>query len=98
MKPQTLADIQVLIQNRELVELLDWEEKEGYVLARPKTWLGSETFKALAEFFHAIGGEYVSAGKQSHFRVRLGEKPSRRPLAEIIKDLRERIQELEAYL
>ncbi len=56
----------------ETVELLTFTLEEDAVIIRPKGFLGSENFAAIAALTRDIGGEYVSAGKESHFKVKIG--------------------------
>ena len=51
-------------------ELLSFEESGEYVVAKPRQYLGKATFGQIAAIIREAGGEYVSAGKQSHFRIR----------------------------
>jgi hypothetical protein len=57
-----------------LENLLNFEEKEDYIIIRPRQFLGSENFAKIASAVRGMGGEYISAGKASHFRV-----PKNRP-------------------
>ena len=54
-------------------ESLGFEEVNGYVHVKPKKFLGSENFAKIARVVKDNGGEYVSAGRDSHFRVYLKE-------------------------
>jgi len=54
---------------RDLLRLLSLEKVEQYVLLRLKSYLGSETFGKVASIVRGAGGEYISAGKASHFRI-----------------------------
>jgi len=58
-----------MLFSRDLEDLLLFEEKEEYVVIRPRQYLGSENFAKIASVIRDEGGEYVSAGKDSHFRV-----------------------------
>ena len=53
-----------------LAARLDFTEKEGVWIIKPKAFLGSELFGDVVEIIKGLGGEYVSAGKDSHFRVK----------------------------
>lgn len=53
----------------ELEGLLSFEEKDDYVVIKPRQFLGSDNFSKIASIVRQAGGEYVSAGKASHFRV-----------------------------
>jgi hypothetical protein len=52
-----------------LRDLLDFEEKEEYIVIKPRRYLGSDNFAKIASIVRDAGGEYISAGKESHFRV-----------------------------
>ena len=53
----------------ELEARLSFEEKGDYIIIKPKQFLGSENFAKIASAVRGMGGEYISAGKDSHFRV-----------------------------
>jgi hypothetical protein len=53
----------------DLESLLSFEEKEEYIVIKPRQFLGSDNFSKIASIVRGVGGEYVSAGKASHFRV-----------------------------
>jgi hypothetical protein len=53
----------------ELESRLSFDEKGDYIIIKPKMFLGSENFAKIASAVRGMGGEYVSAGKDSHFRV-----------------------------
>ena len=53
----------------ELESLLNFEDKTDYFVIKPRQFLGSENFAKIASTIRGIGGEYISAGKDSHFRV-----------------------------
>jgi hypothetical protein len=72
-KVQAVEDIKTMFPE-DLENLLDFEEKEDYVIVRPRQFLGSENFAKIASAVRGMGGEYISAGKASHFRV-----PKKRP-------------------
>ena len=48
---------------------LTFEDKEAYITVKPKQFLGSDNFAKIATTIRGMGGEYISAGKDSHFRV-----------------------------
>ena len=48
---------------------LSFDEKDDYIIIKPKQFLGSENFAKIASAVRGMGGEYISAGKDSHFRV-----------------------------
>ena len=53
----------------DLDNLLNFEEKTDYIMIKPRQFLGSENFAKIASTVRGMGGEYISAGKDSHFRV-----------------------------
>lgn len=53
----------------DLRELLNFERKGGGVIIKPKAYLGSDNFGKIAKIVRDSNGEYVSAGKNSHFNV-----------------------------
>jgi len=55
---------------KELLELLDVSETEDYVIFKPRQYLGSDNFGKILAIVRGHGGEYESAGKDSHFRYR----------------------------
>lgn len=67
-KQRTLDDIRMSFPE-ELEARLGFEEKGDYILIKPKQFLGSENFAKIASAVRGMGGEYISAGKDSHFRV-----------------------------
>jgi len=54
---------------RDLEEMLEFEETEEFIVIRPRRYLGSENFAKIASVVRDAGGEYISAGKESHFRI-----------------------------
>jgi hypothetical protein len=67
-KQRSLDDIRMSFPE-ELEARLDFEEKGDYIIIKPKQFLGSENFAKIASAVRGMGGEYISAGKESHFRV-----------------------------
>jgi len=65
---QAVEDIKMMFPE-DLESLLSFEEKEDYIMIKPRQFLGSENFAKIASVVRGIGGDYVSAGKASHFRV-----------------------------
>ena len=53
----------------DLEALLSFQEKGDYIMVKPRQFLGSENFANIASAVRGLGGEYISAGKDSHFRV-----------------------------
>jgi len=54
---------------RDLEEMLEFEETDEFIIIRPRRYLGSENFAKIASVVRDAGGEYISAGKESHFRI-----------------------------
>jgi len=54
---------------KDLRGLLLFEKAEGFHIIKPRQFLGSENFARIADIVRAKGGEYISAGKESHFRI-----------------------------
>jgi uncharacterized protein YoxC len=67
-RKKSIEDVRVAFP--EVLEaLLSFEEKSDYIMVKPRQFLGSENFAKIASAVRGMGGEYVSAGKESHFRV-----------------------------
>lgn len=64
----TVEDMRIMFP-QELDNMLAFEDKGDYVMIKPKQFLGSENFAKIASTVRGIGGEYISAGRDSHFRV-----------------------------
>jgi len=54
-----------------LRRLLSFEEQADAVIIKPRQFLGSENFAKIADIVKQHGGEWVSAGKSSHFKIPL---------------------------
>jgi hypothetical protein len=65
---KTIEDVRVAFPE-DLESLLSFEEKSDYIMVKPRQFLGSENFAKIASAVRGMGGEYISAGKESHFRV-----------------------------
>jgi hypothetical protein len=65
---RSIADVKQAFSS-ELEGMLTFEEKEKFVIVRPRRFLGSDNFAKIASIIRNLGGEYVSAGKKSHFEV-----------------------------
>jgi hypothetical protein len=53
----------------DLEEMLIFEEAEDYIVIKTRRFLGSDNFAKIASIVRSLGGEYISAGKDSHFKV-----------------------------
>jgi len=65
---RSIADVRTLFP-KELEDMLTFEEMGKYIIIKPRQYLGSENFAKIASVVRGTGGEYISAGKESHFRV-----------------------------
>jgi len=65
---QTIESVQTWFP-KDLKKMLTFEDLEDYIMIKPRQYLGSENFAKIASIVHDNGGEYISAGKESHFRV-----------------------------
>jgi hypothetical protein len=54
---------------QELEDLMNFTEKDDYIMIKPRQYLGSENFAKIASIIRGAGGQYISAGKDSHFRI-----------------------------
>jgi len=53
----------------DLEELLSFEEAGDYIIIKTRRFLGSDNFAKIASIVRSLGGEYISAGKDSHFKI-----------------------------
>ena len=53
----------------DLGDMLAFEDAEGYIIVKPRQFLGSDNFAKIAAIVRELKGEYISAGKESHFRI-----------------------------
>jgi len=67
-KSKAIEDIRMMFPD-DLESLLSFEEKDDHVIIKPRQFLGSDNFSRIASTVRGMGGEYVSAGKASHFRI-----------------------------
>jgi len=65
---KSIEDIRMVFPE-DLEHLLNFEERGDYIIIKPRQFLGSENFAKIASAVRGIGGEYISAGRDSHFRV-----------------------------
>jgi hypothetical protein len=52
-----------------LRNLLAFEQKADCIVVKPRKFLGSENLAEIAGIVKAAGGQYISAGKDSHFEI-----------------------------
>jgi hypothetical protein len=55
--------------SKELEEMLFFEDTDECIIIKPRRFLGSENFAKIASIVRGAGGEYVSAGRDSHFKI-----------------------------
>jgi len=67
-KQKSLDDVRMSFPE-DLEALLTFEDKTDYIMVKPRQFLGSENFAKIASAVRGMGGEYISLGKDSHFRV-----------------------------
>lgn len=67
-KIRTQTDIRMSFPE-DLEARLQFDEKGEFIIIKPKAFLGSDNFAKIASAVRGMGGEYISAGKDSHFRV-----------------------------
>ena len=53
----------------ELAGMLIFEESGAFIIVKPRRFLGSDNFARIASIIRNLGGEYISAGRNSHFKV-----------------------------
>jgi hypothetical protein len=53
----------------ELAGMLLFEERDHFIVVKPRRFLGSDNFARIAAIVRDLNGEYVSAGKNSHFNI-----------------------------
>lgn len=54
--------------------LRSFELTDDFCVIKPRQFLGSEKFGKIAEMDRGKGGEYISSGKDSHFRIPLNRR------------------------
>lgn len=68
VKKRSVDDVRTLFP-KDLEDMLLFEEREEYIVIKPRQYLGSDNFAKIASIIREQGGEYISAGKESHFRL-----------------------------
>ncbi|MCK4477316.1 hypothetical protein KAU88_02165 [Candidatus Bathyarchaeota archaeon] len=63
-----IEDVRMMF-TKELEAMLIFEDKGDFIKVTPRQFLGSDNFAKIASTIREAGGEYISAGKDSHFRV-----------------------------
>jgi hypothetical protein len=67
-KPLSIDDVKMMFPE-DLEGLLNFEDKGEYIKITPRQYLGAENFAKIAQIARGAGGDYISAGKDSHFRI-----------------------------
>jgi hypothetical protein len=67
-KPEAHMEIEQCFP-KELAELLNFEAEGRFVKISPKQFLGSDNFARVLAIVKELQGEYISAGKSSHFKI-----------------------------
>jgi len=70
LKALTVDDVKKVFP-QDLQDLLTFEEKGNSIVLKPKQFLDPGAFGRIVFKVQAIGGRYISAGKNSHFEVPL---------------------------
>jgi hypothetical protein len=65
---RSAKDVQTMFPT-ELEDMLNFTETPQYLIIKPRRFLGSDNFAKIAAIVRSNGGEYISAGKESHFRI-----------------------------
>jgi hypothetical protein len=71
--PASQADAQNIAEKfpEDLRAILSFECQADAIIIKPKQFLGSENFVKTAAVVKELGGDYISQGKQSHFKIPL---------------------------
>ena len=67
-KKRSINDVKQAFSS-ELAGMLLFEESGTFVIVKPRRFLGSDNFARIASIVRDLGGEYISAGRNSHFNV-----------------------------
>jgi len=67
-KKHDLNDVKQAFSS-ELLGMLLFEESGKFVIVKPRRFLGSDNFAKIASVVRDLGGEYISAGRSSHFKI-----------------------------
>jgi len=66
---QNAVDEAKMLFTKELEQMLIFEDQGEYIKIKPRQYLGSENFAKIASVCREMNGEYISAGKDSHFKL-----------------------------
>ena len=53
----------------EYIDMLNITENTEYIIVKTRKFLGSEIFAKISAIIRGGGGEYISMGKESHWRI-----------------------------
>jgi hypothetical protein len=67
-KKRSINDVKQAFSS-ELAGMLLFEESGTFIIVKPRRFLGSDNFAQIASIIRDLGGEYISAGRNSHFKV-----------------------------
>ena len=67
--PPRVKEIVAALESVSNLLNIDTESSTMFVMVKPSQFLGSENFAKVASIVRGIGGQYVSAGKNSHFEI-----------------------------
>ena len=67
-KKRSINDVKQAFSS-ELAGMLIFEESGKFIIVKPRRFLGSDNFAKIASIVRNLGGEYISAGRNSHFKV-----------------------------
>jgi len=54
---------------KDLAKLLDFTDEEDHIKVKPRRYLTGGSFGRIAAVVRELGGDYISAGKDTHFRL-----------------------------
>jgi len=60
---------------KDLADLFDFSVEGNYIIIKAKNWLRKEDFAKASAVVKQHGGEWMSLGKMSHFRLMAGTPP-----------------------
>ncbi len=63
-----IEDVRMMF-SKDLEAMLIFEDKGSFIKITPRQYLGPENFSKIASTAREAGGEYISAGRDSHFRI-----------------------------
>jgi len=75
-KIKSVEDVKALFSDF-LREHFNFIEEKSFVVLKPKQFLGSENFAKTIAIVKGAKGDYVSAGKESHFRIPLQQEKAK---------------------